>query len=200
MQVAAQIEKIPEDEDYELVIRAAELCNPFLDSLGEVTLMPRGPLPAAILNWSHAIFRPHLQPLLLKVLVSASEGGSFEISTLDCALEAALPISLRLASRDAGKRLVQGLLAPRGDRLLERYRVAVLAGDSPGHLAVIHALRAAVFHLPPRVMIASYLVQEGRGAGLNDREIARALIGALVALHALTPTSSQLTEMGDLHP
>ncbi len=192
MQVAVQLEKIPEDEDYELVIRAAELCNPFLDGLSEVTFMPRGPLPAALLNWSNTIFHPHLQPLLLKVLMCAAEGGSFEISTLDCALESALPALLRLPSRDAGKRLVRGLLAPRGDRLLERYRVAVLAGNSPGHLAVIHALRAAVFHLPPRVVIASYLVQEGRGAGLHDKEIARTLIGTLVASTALATESSQL--------
>lgn len=167
------------DEDFVLIMRAAQLCNPFLDALGEVTLKIRGPLTplaASVLNWNASIFRPLIQSVLLDVLQRAAEGGSFEITTIDCQLDASLPASVRLQSRDAGKRLVQGLLAPRGDRLIERYRNAVLAGNSPGHLAVIHALRAAVFHLPPRVMIASYLMQEGIGAGLDDREISRFLV------------------------
>lgn len=173
-----QAETISEDSDFVLIVRAAQLCNPFLDALGEVTLVngPLTPLPASVLNWNANLFRPILQPLLLKVMESASEGGSFEIMTLDCQLDAALNKRVRIQSRDEGKRLVQGLLAPRGDRLIERYRNAVLAGNSPGHLAVIHALRAAVFHLPPRVLIASYLMQEGIGAGLDDREINRFLI------------------------
>jgi len=176
IQAAAQPERISEESDFLLIVRAAQLCNPFLDALGEVTLLARGPVAAFVLNWNANLFRPYLMPLLLKVLEAASEGGSFEITALDCQLDAALTKQLRIQSRDEGKRLVQGLLAPRGDRLIDRYRNAVLVGNSPGHLAVIHALRAAVFHLPPRVLIASYLMQEGIGAGLDDREINRFLI------------------------
>lgn len=189
IQAAAQVRTIPVDEDFLLIVRAAQLCNPFLDALGEVTLMVRGPLtPLAlsVMNWNANFFRPHLQPLLLKVLECASEGGSFEIMALDCQLDGALPASVRIQSRDAGKRLLEGLLAPRGDRLIERYRTAVLAGNSPGHLAVIHALRAAVFHLPPRVLIASYLMQEGIGAGLDDPEISRFLIEGVCGAIELT--------------
>ena len=183
IQAAAQLRTIPVDEDFLLIMRAAQLCNPFLDALGEVTLAngPLTPLAASVLNWNASIFRPLIQSVLLDVLERAAEGGSFEITTIDCQLDASLPTSVRLQSRDAGKRLVQGLLAPRGDRLIERYRNAVLTGNSPGHLAVIHALRAAVFHLPPRVLIASYLLQEGIGAGLDDREIGRFLLGGVCA-------------------
>ena len=183
IQAAAQPERISEESDFLIIVRAAQLCNPFLDALGEVTLVndPLTPLAASVLNWNANLFRPYLLPLLYKVLEAASEGGSFEVMALDCQLDASLTKRLRLQSRDEGKRLVQGLLAPRGDRLIERYRNAVLAGNSPGHLAVIHALRAAVFHLPPRVLIASYLMQEGIGAGLDDREINRFLIEGVCA-------------------
>ncbi len=181
IQANAQAKELPEEGDHAVVVRAAELCNPFLDGLGKVTLTILGPVAASVLNWNGSLFRPVLQPALLEVLHKASEGGSFEIAALDCRLDAGLPSALRAQSRDAGRRLVQGLLAPRGDRLIERYREAVLAGDSPGHLVVIHALRAAVFHLPPRVAMASYLLQEGIGAGLDGREIFRFLIGTLPA-------------------
>jgi hypothetical protein len=186
IQAAAQITRIPEESDFLVIARAAEFCNPFLDALGEVTLMTRGPVASSVLNWNASIFCPLIQPVLLDVLTRASDGGSFEITTLDCRLDASLPATVRLQSRDAGKRVVQGLLAPRGDRLIERYRNAVLAGNSPGHLAVIHALRAAVFHLPPRVLIASYLMQEGIGAGLDDREIERFLLEGVCGAIELT--------------
>ena len=192
IQAATQRAQVPEEGDYAVVARAAELCNPFLDGLGEVTLSIRGPVASSVLRWNAAIFRPLLHPGLLEVLDRASVGGSFEISTLDCRLDASLPLALRMQSRDAGKRLIQGLLAPRGDRLIERYRNAVLAGDSPGHLAIIHALRAAVFHLPPLVLISSYMLQEGVAAGLDGREIAVYLIGPLSAAGELTPPPTQL--------
>ena len=194
IQAATSLEKIPSDGDYAVVARAAELCNPFLDALGEVTLVLRGPVAAEIVNWNTSLFRPLLQPALLEVMIHAAEGGSFEISALDCRLDAALPAILRLQSRTAGKRLVQGLMAPRGDRLIERYRSAVLAGDSPGHLAVIHALRAAVFHLSPQVVIASYLLQEGMGAGLDGREISQLLIGFLCAAGEIAPETGKFLE------
>ena len=192
IQAAAQTQQVPEEGDYGVVARAAELCNPFLDALGEVTLMPRGPVAAAVVNWNATLFTPLLQPALLDVMARAADGGSFEITALDCRLDAALPSLIRLPSRDAGKRLIQGLLAPRGDRLIERYRSAVLAGDSPGHLVVIHALRAAVFHLPPQVATASYLLQEGTGAGLEERDIARFLIEGLCGKIVALPGRSSL--------
>jgi hypothetical protein len=179
IQVAAHPGKILAEGEYQIIARAAELCNPFLHALGEVTFMPRGPVIAAILNWNATLLTPLLQPAILEVLARAAEGGSFEIATLDCRVDAAVPLPSRSQSRDAGKSLVQGLHAPRGDRLIERYRSAVMAGDSPGHLVVIHALRAAVFHLPPQLAVAAYLVQEGMGAGLEERDIARFLIEGL---------------------
>jgi len=195
---AAQPEKISEESDFVVIARAAMICNPFLDSVGDVTLVPLGSIAASVLNWNAAIFTPLLQPALLEVIVRVAEGGSFEIAALDCRLDASLPEKLRLQSRTAGKQLVLGLLAPRGDRMIERYRASVLAGDSPGHLAVIHALRAALFHLPPRLLIASYLFQEGIGAGLDDLEIGRFLIaGVCGALELPSAGSGGIIGTGD---
>jgi len=189
-EATVQREEIPEEGDYALVARGAELCNPFLDAMGEVTLSIRGPVASSVLNWNASLFTPIIHPTLLKVIVLAAEGGSFELTALDCTLDQALPSSVRLSSRDGGKRLLLGLLAPRGDRVIERYRAAVQAGNSPGHFAITHALRANLFHLPPRVMVASYLMQEGIGAGMDGRDISRFLIdgiGASVDLPAAEP-------------
>ena len=176
---AATPEDVPVEGELSLIGRVAELCNPFLDGLNEVTLLVRGPVASSVLRWNSTVFHPLIQPLIHEVLNQAAEGASFEIMAADCRLDSALPKSHALQSRDAGKRLVSGLLAPKGDRLIERYRAAVLAGDSPGHLAVMHSLRAAVFHQPPRLTLASYLLQEGIGAGLSSPEVSRFLIGPL---------------------
>jgi len=191
----AQPEELPLNRDYSHVVRSAELCNPFLDALGEVTLFVRGPVAASVLNWNASLFSPLIRPVLVEAVALAAVGGSFEITALDCRLDAALPKSCRFSSRDGGKRLIHGLLAPRGDRVIERYRSAVLAGDSPGHLAVIHALRACLFHMPPQVVIASYLLQEGLGAGLDGRDIGRFLMGGICASEefpALTPIADEV--------
>ena len=173
--------EVPDDGDMDLVVRAASLCNPFLDGLGEVTLLVRGSLVTSVMNWNESLYQRFLLAALRDVQIHAAAGGSFEIAAVDCRLDAELRGSAGSRSRDAGKRLVSGLLAPRGDRMIELYRCAVLAGDSPGHLAVIHALRASVFHLSPGITAASYLLQEGTGAGLNGREITRYLIAPLSA-------------------
>ena len=187
-EAAVQREEIPDEGDYALVARGAELCNPFLDAMGEVTLSIRGPVASSVLNWNTALFTPIIHPTLLKVVILATEGGSFELTALDCVLDKALPSSVRFTSRDEGKRLLLGLLAPRGDRVIERYRAAVQAGNSPGHFAITHALRANLFHLPPRVMVASYLMQEGIGAGMDGRDISRFLIDGIGAAVELPGT------------
>jgi len=170
-----------------VIVRAAELCNPFLDALGEVTLSLRGAVASSILNWNASLYSRVIRPAMLDVRREYSLGGNLEIAVIDCRLESLLPKHLALQSRTEGKRLTCGLLPPRGDRLLERYRAMVLSGESPGHLAVIHALRAGLFSLPPRVMEGSYLLQEGTGAGLDGRDISRFLIGGVLG-HVEAPS------------
>jgi hypothetical protein len=175
-EVALQQEQVDSGSDLGVIVRAAEICNPFLDAVGEVTLEVRGPVAASVVNWNGALFSPAIRSAMTDVRRQYSLGGNLEVAGIDCLLESLLPKHLSLQSRTEGKRLIGGLLPPRGDRMLERYRTMVLAGDAPGHLAVIHALRAALFSLPPRVMEGAYLLQEGMGAGLDGRDISRFLI------------------------
>jgi hypothetical protein len=191
-QAAIQQEQVDSESDLGVIVRAAELCNPFLDALGEVTLEVRGPVAASVVNWNAALFSPAIRPVMTDVRREYSEGGNLEIALIDCRLESLLPMHLCLQSRTEGKRLIGGLLAPRGDRMIERYRASVLAGDAPGHLAVIHALRAALFSLPPRVMEGAYLLQEGTGAGLDGRDISRFLIHGVLGSEELPATISVL--------
>jgi len=182
-----QQEHVDTRSDLGVIVRAAELCNPFLDALGEVTLSLRGAVASSILNWNASLYSRVIRPAMLDVRREYSLGGNLEIAVIDCRLESLLPKHLALQSRTEGKRLTCGLLPPRGDRLLERYRAMVLSGESPGHLAVIHALRAGLFSLPPRVMEGSYLLQEGTGAGLDGRDISRFLIGGVLG-HVEAPS------------
>jgi len=177
-EAAIQQEQVDSGSDLGVIVRAAELCNPFLDALGEVTLGVRGPVAASVVNWNAALFSPAIRPAMANVMREYSLGGNLEIAGVDCRLEARLPKSLSLQSRTEGKRLIGGLLPPRGDRIMDRYREAVLSGDAPGHLAVVHALRAALFSLSPRVTEEPDLLQEGTGAGLDGHDISRFLLGA----------------------
>jgi hypothetical protein len=140
-------------------------------------------------NWNAAIFSPAIRSAMADVRREYSLGGNLEIAGIDCRLESCLPKGLSLQSRTEGKRLIGGLLPPRGDRMLERYRSMVLAGEAPGHLAVIHALRAALFSLPPRVMEGAYLLQEGTGSGLDGRDISRFLINGILGREENTPAT-----------
>lgn len=186
---AIQQEQVDSGSDLGVIVRAAELCNPFLDALGEVTLEVRGPVASSVVNWSAALFAPAIRSAMADVRREYSLGGNLEIAGVDCRLDTLIPKHLSLQSRTEGKRLIGGLLPPRGDRMLERYRAIVLAGDAPGHLAVIHALRSALFSLPPRVMEGSYLLQEGTGAGLDGRDISRFLIGGILGREENAPSS-----------
>lgn len=179
-EAAIQQEQVDSGSDLGVIVRAAELCNPFLDAMGEVTLEVRGPVASSVVNWNAAIFSPAIRAAMADVRREYSLGGNLEIAGIDCRLESLLPKPLSLQSRTEGKRLIGGLLPPRGDRMLERYRSMVLAGDTPGHLAVIHALRSALFSLPPRIMEGAYLLQEGSGAGLDGRDISRFLIRGIL--------------------
>jgi hypothetical protein len=185
--VAIQQELVDSGSDLGVIVRAAELCNPFLDAIGEVTLSLRGSVASSILNWNASLYAKVIRPAMIDVRREYSLGGNLEIAVIDCRLESLMPKHLALQSRTEGKRLTCGLLPPRGDRLLERYRATVLSGDSPGHLAVIHALRAGLFSLPPRVMEGSYLLQEGTGAGLDGRDVSKFLIGGVLG-HVEAPS------------
>lgn len=189
---AIRKEQVADVSDLEVIVRAAELCNPFLDALGEVTLELRGPVASSVVNWNARLFDPVIRPAMADVRREYSLAGNLEIAVIDCRLESFLPKGLSLQSRTEGKRLIGGLLSPRGDRVLERYRAAVVAGDSPGHLAVIHALRAALFSLPPRVMEGAYLLQEGMGACLDGRDIDCFLLGRILG-HSMPSSAGRVS-------
>lgn len=188
-EAAIQQEQVDSGSDLGVIVRAAEVCNPFLDAVGEVTLEVRGPVAATVVNWNATLFSPAIRPAMTDVRREYSQGGNLEVTLIDCRLETLLPKHLSLQSRTEGKRLIGGLLPPRGDRMIERYRASVLAGDAPGHLAVIHALRAGLFSLPPRVMEGAYLLQEGMGAGLDGRDISRFLILGILGREENAPTA-----------
>lgn len=188
-QAVIQQEHVDSGSDLGVIVRAAEICNPFLDAMGEVTLEVRGPVASSVVKWNAAIFSPAIRSAMADVRREYSLGGNLEIAGIDCRLESCLPKGLSLQSRTEGKRLIGGLLPPRGDRMLERYRSMVLAGEAPGHLAVIHALRAALFSLPPRVMEGAYLLQEGTGSGLDGRDISRFLINGILGREENTPAT-----------
>lgn len=148
------------------LMRAVRLCHPAWDALGRVTLFPDA--AADGFAWRERVFHPVIQPRLEAAFRAACQSDASTLAAEDLALEAALSESAAAASRRAGLALLEKFPAPPGERLWHRHARQVLSGTSPGHLAMVVAVRAAAFHLPPPVLLASYVFLEAR-AGLPGR-------------------------------
>lgn len=142
------------------LMRAVRLCHPGWDTLGRVTLSAN--TPADGLSWLAEVFHPVLQPCLDAAFHAASRGDTPAVVGQDLTLDAALPAAAAAASRRAGTTLLEKFPAPPGERLWSRFTRRVAEGSSPGHLAVILSVRAAAFHLPPRLLFASCVFLEAR--------------------------------------
>lgn len=143
------------------ILRAARLCAPNLESLGELTFAGDGSDPAQRLNWASSV----LQPILVPAAVEAWQFGRTgfrELLAADQSLSGKLAGPLARNSRTAGTKIALAAQAPAGETALARYMQALSRGESPGHFAVVFSARAGVFHIPKNVMLASLVFMELR--------------------------------------
>lgn len=142
------------------LLRAARLCHPDWESAGRLTFRP--PLTDWAV-WRDTIFFPAVLPAFETAFTAVVQGHRKELTASDAALEAALPPDLAEASRRAGRRLAAEYTVPNAEKIWMHHRDRVGGGESPGHFAVMLAVRAAAFHLPQGAAVSALLFLEAHG-------------------------------------
>lgn len=156
------MEEIHLAEDGEARFETARVlgyCLPGFEIQGALTFCAAGDPEAAWLLWCGRCFLPDLLPTLLDARNLARGGKLRELLELDRQLTDRLR-TRAAAQRAVGRRLVLSYAVPRIERVMERYQGAVAGEEALGNLPVIFGVRAAIFHVPPRAMLAGYLHAE----------------------------------------
>ena len=110
-------------------------------------------------DWTRSSFQPFILPHLLEVQDLSSRQFVREILGLDRAFSSLLSKESEEKSLEAGRQLLS-MKSLKADRTLDRIQRAVAAGNAPGHIATLFAVRAAVFSIAPRTAVSAYLLQE----------------------------------------
>ena len=147
------------------VFRAAKLCAPCLDRLGELTFS--GPV-AGVDSWRDAVFARHLFPAAINAHAAVRVGGARELAAIDLVLDEMLAGPPARRSRDAGRMLTADFTPPAGERTLARYVKAVACGAASGHFVTIFSARAAIFHIAPDTAVAALLLLEMRALPISE--------------------------------
>ncbi len=102
-------------------------------------------------------------PRIEEARVASAAGNWQSLADCDRAIDSALPSGVREPSLLAGRVLMAQYAAPKSERLLVRYHGLVDSGSAPGHLAILCALRGAIFHLSPTAILGAYVFLEAKG-------------------------------------
>lgn len=151
------------------LLRAIRLCHPGWETPRKLTLAASGQAPA---QWREKIWQPVLRPQLEAARAAAATGDLKALSACDRALERELPEKCREASRRPGRALLADYTAPPAEKGWRRYAKLASDDQTPGHLAIAVAVRAAAFHLAPAATLSGYLFLEAQG-GLPDGDFPR---------------------------
>jgi len=136
-----------------------------MDALGQVTFTGDSSIVDDLLQWRDAILVPHIAPAA-RSAYGAAKRGFRELTIVDKNLDLAGPLAKN--SRAAGRLIARSTRAPVGETALERYLAAVDREECPGHMAVVFAARAAVFHLPKPLVLAAIVFVELRSSPIGD--------------------------------
>ena len=147
------------------IFRIARFCAPSLDTLGQVTFTGEPAISNQLQQWRDAILVPHIAPAA-RSAYRAAKRGFRELAAADKQLDLAGPLAKN--SRAAGRLIARSTRAPVGETALERYLAAVDREECPGHMAVVFAARAAVFHLPEPLVLAAIVFVELRSSPIGD--------------------------------
>ncbi len=147
------------------IFRIARFCAPPLDTLGQVTFTGDPAIAKHLQQWRDAILVPHIAPAA-RSAYRAAKRGFRELSAADKKLDLAGPLAKN--SRTAGRLIARSTRAPVGETALERYLAAVDREECPGHMTIVFAARAAVFHLPEPLVLAAIVFVELRSSTIPD--------------------------------
>jgi hypothetical protein len=142
--------------------RLVELCLPSHEQSGAITFAPAGTetLEADWGRWLTDLYLPVLHPTLTALQSAAARQDVASLRAEDAALGVALPAAAAAGSLVAGRHLVLSFTPPQGAKLLERWRDALAADSTAGHLATGFVIRGQIFHLPARPLAGALLLAE----------------------------------------
>ncbi len=107
-------------------------------------------------SWLANPFRTLLAPAYVRAHRLAGEGQVVELATIDLDLDRGLQQDLRARSRQAGTCFLDGKEGMQAKREWNRFAAKVEAGETPGHLPVLFALHASLYHLPLLPALGAY--------------------------------------------
>ena len=147
------------------LLRAVGLCHPGWNRLRGLTFAPDSRSCPTWLPWKERIFSTILWPRIAEARSACAAGDLRALADCDQAIDSALPASFRASSSRAGRFLLSHYSTPKSERLWRRYHALIDSGDAPGHLAMLCALRGAIFHLSSIAISGAYIFLEAK-AGL----------------------------------
>ena len=146
------------------ILRAVRMCAPCMDRLGTLTYQA-SPLNESLRTlWCGSVLVNHLIPAISSAHLATCNFGFRELLDVDTRLDSGLAGSTARDSRTAGRLVAMDFRPPAAERALKRYFAALESDQSSGHIATVLSARAAVFHIPPQMVIAALVFLEMRAA------------------------------------
>lgn len=118
------------------------------------------------LKWLRESFRDQMSAAFVKVYMASMEMRVESIVKLDNELDLLLSVIDNERSREAGKWFLEGKSEMQRAPQWQKYARYVDQGACPGHVVVVFALQAALYHLPLLHALTSYVYFEWRAGML----------------------------------
>lgn len=132
-------------------------------------------------GWVAGWFVPVLAPALVAMADLAARERVRELRAADLDLAGRCSPEVATRLHDSGSRLLSDLRGARSTRWLNRFEAWAASGETPALFPTLFAARSALFHLPPRPMLAGYARLEWRAASGSDLDAPTDALAAVVA-------------------
>lgn len=159
-------------EDERLFSRFVSLLGTTIVAAGTFRPVPGTDLATAWRDWVEGTFRPVLAPAFIEAFDHALAERIVELKEVDLLVEKSLSSEIAEASRAAARGFLDGKDEMRANRGWRRYAAAIEAQEAPGHLVIVFALQAALFHLSLGAALEAYAwfeFRSRRGPGVPPR-------------------------------
>lgn len=148
-------------------LQTAKICVPGYDSMGALSSTKN----ITADHWMQHTFLRLLYTPIKEAYHWTQKGGLREIIDLDQALHPTLAIDISERLIQEGRKLCLDNVPPRGERLLSRFKESIEQERVHGYFPILFAIRSAIFHVPFRQMLITYIFLEGKGRDSKDDQL-----------------------------
>ncbi len=143
--------------------------------------VPTAHAPGVWTRWLSQIFDGILVGPMLAAMEATHSEHAREVVASDAAIARALPASAVARTCRAGSELLMHFSGLRGSRTVSRLAGLALEGKTPGTHAIAFAVRGALYHVSPRLILLAYARAEWLG-GMRFAELRESPFSAIAAL------------------